>query len=443
MRHKKLLSTVMASALAVTTMAMPVMAAEQTGSVDVDISTKNGILRVEVPTKVAMTIDQFEITQTGAQIASTEFDMKNKSEMDVQVDVTSAATLGSGINLVASVDAAKKSTGNDVWLATAAQTKAPEGSPVAPVYDDASTADKVEKYYDLTEANANVATFDSTEKKAKQTFYLGKASGNAEYKLMVSADTKATVAAAQFFLLTEDTTITDNTTLQTAVDAKDVYVIVAADVTKDGTAVTKIAKGTEDVATNSAYVNTNKYYTAGDTAATSITASTPYVYSALDTAAADGNAGFRYIGKLSNGKATWTENDITGVAISYKITGISGTKYTEVKDDCTYGLYKEKPQNAAPSISTKSYQMTANTPIDIAVDLGAGELGATAVKNIMDPTGAWDYLAHSNQAVYDAANKKITLKAEMVDACISGNVTSIKVIFNDSNNTTIPVSLTQ
>lgn len=46
MRNKKLVSTVVASALVATTMAMPVMAAGESGSVDVDVSTKTGVLRV-------------------------------------------------------------------------------------------------------------------------------------------------------------------------------------------------------------------------------------------------------------------------------------------------------------------------------------------------------------------------------------------------------------
>nr|WP_305182385.1 hypothetical protein [uncultured Schaedlerella sp.] len=154
-------------------------------------------------------------------------------------------------------------------------------------------------------------------------------------------------------------------------------------------------------------------------------------------------AGFTYVGKLSNNKDTWTKDDISKINIAYNITGVTGTKFNEVKTDCTYGLYKEKPANAAPSIATTSYPMTANTPIDITVDLGAGDLAATGVSNIMDPSGVWDYLAHSEQAVYDTANKKITLKAEMVDACIAGNVSSINVIFADAAKTNIQVSLTK
>lgn len=59
MRNKKLVSTVVASALVATTMAMPVMAADG-GKVEVDVTTKDAIIRVAVPTALAVAVDQFE-----------------------------------------------------------------------------------------------------------------------------------------------------------------------------------------------------------------------------------------------------------------------------------------------------------------------------------------------------------------------------------------------
>lgn len=100
-------------------------------------------------------------------------------------------------------------------------------------------------------------------------------------------------------------------------------------------------------------------------------------------------------------------------------------------------------QIAAPSIATTTYAMVANTAIDIPVNLGSGDLAATTVSKVMDPTGAWDYLSGPNQASFDATNKKITLSAGMVDACISANVGSIKVIFDDAAGTAIDVTLTK
>nr|WP_305182572.1 hypothetical protein [uncultured Schaedlerella sp.] len=237
MRNKRFLSTVVATALVATTMAMPVMAAEQSGKVEVDLTTKTGVLRVEVPTEMAIAVDQFEITQTGAQIASGTFDMTNKSEMAVKVDVTSTVTLGTGVNLVSTYNAAKDSTGNDAWLAVAAKTGASS-------YDDAATTDKTEDYYDLTDANANVKTFGD-DKTAKQVFYLEKGTGAATFALAVPKDNKASVSYAQFYELTSIATQpTDDDELQAEVNKGDVYVVVTTNAGNDKEAVTKISKGT-------------------------------------------------------------------------------------------------------------------------------------------------------------------------------------------------------
>ena len=152
MKNKKFLSTVVASALVATTMAMPVMAADG-GSVDVDVTTKTGVLRVKVPTTLAVAVDQFEIGNTGAQIASDDFDMVNLSEMDVKVGITSTVTLGTDIGLASGKEATK---GDEAWLAVAAMTSADS-------YDIASTADTTENAWDLSEQNAKHFTVSSTE----------------------------------------------------------------------------------------------------------------------------------------------------------------------------------------------------------------------------------------------------------------------------------------
>lgn len=336
MRNKKVLSTVVTSALVATTMAMPVMAAE-TGNVNVDVSTKTGVLRVAVPTNMRMEIDQFEITQEGAQIASGEFDMTNLSEMDVKVGITSTATLDTGVSLVSSREAAEKSTGNEAWLAVAAMTGASSYDDKTTDDGDASTTTDVENYWDLTEANANVTTFASDTKKAEQTFYLEKATGNTEYKLAVpDAATQVDKTFAQFYKLTAQIDPTDDDGLQALVNANDIYVAVTANVGNDGETLTKIEKGSTVAA--STYDGDNTYYVAEDAASTPAAGSV-YAYAAKATAGTDGKAGFKYVGKLSNAKESWTTVDIKGVAITYTITGVTATNYSDVAEDCTYGLY--------------------------------------------------------------------------------------------------------
>ncbi len=361
MRNKRFLSTVVAAALVVTTMAMPVMAAnEQSGSVDVDVSTKTGVLRVAVPTQMAMVIDQFEINQAGAQIASGEFDMVNHSEMAVKVDITSTATLGTGVTLVATKAAATDSTTEgEAWLAVAAQT-------ADDVYDDEATDATTENYYDLTDANANVATFDATNKQAKQTFYLEKAaaqdaSSNPAKEVytyaIADAQGKISGAYAQYYVLTPITTITDDTTLQTAVDAGDVYLVVGdtkADDSShidavDGAKMTKIVMGTDCATASITHDAKNEYYTA----ATTTSAPAPngkYMYIEMSTDG--GKAGFQYVGKLSNAnEKTWTESDISKISIGYNIKGVTSSSYDAVRDDCTYGLYKEPVVPQGPQLT--------------------------------------------------------------------------------------------
>ena len=74
MRNKKLLSTVVASTLVATTMAMPVMAADQ-GSVNVEFTTKTPVIRVVAPTSILAAVDPLEMNTPGSQIHSTKFEL--------------------------------------------------------------------------------------------------------------------------------------------------------------------------------------------------------------------------------------------------------------------------------------------------------------------------------------------------------------------------------
>lgn len=438
MRNKRFLSTVVAAALVVTTMAMPVMAAnEQSGSVDVDVSTKTGVLRVTVPTQMAMVIDQFEINQAGAQIASGEFDMVNHSEMAVKVDITSTATLDSGVTLVATKAAATDSTTEgEAWLAVAAQTAS--GS-----YDDAATDATTENYYDLTDANANVATFDATNKEAKQTFYLEKAaaqdaSSNPATEVytyaIADAQGKISGAYAQYYELT-DASVTSDATLKTAVDGNDVYVVAKGvdpdDNTTpipaaDGAVMTKIVKGTDLTAGSITYANTNEYYTAAATTSAPA-AGKKYMYVAMSTDG--GKAGFQYVGKLSNAnEKTWTESDIKGITIGYNIKGVTSSSYEAVEDNCTYGLYKEPEEPEGPQISLSTDGVVTITNLDgtlfasMSVNDGSGDYSIP--NDNTEGTWVWDD--------DDAA----TLKTFTFNSAWSGSTVVVTVTLTDGTELT-------
>lgn len=327
MNKKKLVSMLTAGALA-TTMVMPAMAADG-GSFDVDVTTKTGILRVEVPTTLAIAVDQFETSDAGSQIYSEEFTIANKSEVNVKVNVTSSATVGNGVTLAAKradVDTATGTNGT-AWMAVAASL-------------DGTKYESANKLGDLNETNANVTTFGQ-DGKAAQTFYLKKGTGTGTYKMLApaaDADNNG-VSYAQFYKLTALATQPTDTPGVVAEAAKyDLWVATAA---TDGTAVTKIEKG--DTA---ATITTGAtYYTAAEaaTAKADLKAADKYVYGELAKDTSDADAAFRYVGALSSNKEVWDSTDISRINIAYTIQGLPQSTYDDaVSDGITYGLYKEK-----------------------------------------------------------------------------------------------------
>ncbi|MCI8940329.1 MAG: hypothetical protein HFH12_10140 [Dorea sp.] len=416
MRNKKLFSTVVATALA-TTMAMPVMAADG-GTVDVDVSTKSAVIRVEVPTSMEIAVDQFESVDAGAQIYSTPFTMKNKSGVGVKIGVASTATATAG--LVASVQAVEESTaaGGEAWLAVAAQTEAGKyGAEVG----------------ELTEASANVATFDGTTKKAEQTFYLGKGTGAVEYKMLYPADAgkAGETSYSQFYALTAVTTNTgtEQDDLNAAIAAKDVYV--STEAAADGIALSRVEKGGSHT-----YDAAEFYYTAADTvtAAGSVAASTPYVYAG--TATVGGEAAFRYIGKLSEAKTTaWTKSDISKINIAYTIDGVTASAFDEANTNCTYGLYTAP---VGPSITTKTYTMEADKAVKVAVDTGAGSLAAKSM-SIM-----WGSVDLKSKGYATYANGEITITPTCINLLMGKTEASqtVVVTFTDAAGKTTSENIT-
>ncbi|HBN55434.1 MAG TPA: hypothetical protein DD414_01545 [Lachnospiraceae bacterium] len=353
MKGKKLVSMLTAGTL-MATMAMPVMAADG-GTVDVDVTTKTGILRVEVPTTLAVAVDQFETSDTGSQVYSEEFKIANKSEVNVKVNVTSTATLGSNVTLAAKRADVAAATGANgtAWLAVAASLDGTD-------YEASSDLSK------LNEASTNVTTFAKvgTATTAAQTFYLKKGTANsAAYKLLVpSADGKNNdVSYAQFYKLTALTTQpTDDATLQTAVNASDVYVVLTANAGNDGETVTKIEKGT--TVANSTFAGTNTYYTAANAATpvADLKAADIYAYGELTKESAGADAAFRYIGALSSNKEVWDSADVSKISIAYTIQGLPQSTYDAAladADPINYGLYKEK-LTAVYSVVSGAYWIT-------------------------------------------------------------------------------------
>lgn len=337
MRSKKLVSTVVVSALVATTMAMPVMAAEG-GELPVNVQTKTAVIRVKVPTSMEIAVNQFELADAGSQIYSDPFTMENMSEIPVKVGVTSTVELKDTTKLLASKTAVGSSTkAGEAWLAVAAQTA--DGD-----YKDGST-----ELADLTESNKNVKVFaqgtgaDAAKGTAGQTFYLKQSTGSMAYKLLDTTEDPAAIEYAQYYKLTSITLTASNeqSELNELIKTQDIYSVATVGA---GATVTKTAKGS----TAPTYTSGTTYYTAAisATAKSEVPASRTdlYMYGNGTVDTTDGKAGFRYIGKLSGAQEDWSKEDITKVTIKYDIAGVEASKYTAIPSaDLTYGLYIPGP----------------------------------------------------------------------------------------------------
>ncbi len=412
MKAKRFLSTAVAGAFVAAQMAMPVMAADG-GEVDVDVTTKTAVIRVEVPTSMAVAVDQFMMANPGTQISSTEFEMENKSAVDVKVTVESTAVLGTATKLVATKEGATNSVkAGEAWIGVAAQTAAGD-------YDDVTTdtsdpnadtpvADTPETIATLTESNANVVTFvqgtdaDAAKGKATQVFYLQKGAGTVAYTMLNANEDASKINYAQFYELTAKT-VADQDALDALIAADNVYVATAA--AADTQSLTLVERG--DSHTQAAG---EVYYTAAETATAkdSLDASKLYVYGGTANADTDGKAAFRYIGALSGGQESWSNTDISKVTIKYDIVGVTASKYDEVKDDCTYGLYAEPS-----ALSSKTISSTSNT---ITIKDGVTVSKVTLVKT----TGAEAVCASGTN--YTFANGKLTVTASMLSNNVGGKL---------------------
>lgn len=429
MKRKKVLSTAVAAALVAAQMVMPVAAAD-TGSINTPVGTKTPVLRVVVPTTMNIAVDQFEMSDAGSQIFSSAFTMENKSEVAVKLEITSTVVPGTNGNavLVETKDAAETSTtANEVWLATAAQT-------AANAYG--FTTD----FNDLDETSDNVTTFKAADKKAVQTYYLQKAAPMA-YKLLNANESAADIEYAQFYEL-DARTYANTAALQAA--AKDAAIYSVATVSNGATLTRVDASTTEDPTTS------NKTYYEASTSATakgSIDASKLYVYGD-GTADADGKAGFRFIGKLSEKNETWTGDNFGNIQVDYTIVGVRDTVYDALAAQTgvlTYGFYKEP----APAVSLSN--ATANTT-EAGVDFDVTFTQGTALtcaftglgSGVTLQTVTWGAtVADTTSATTNVllSGASFTINSNMWGSASSGDVKYIKLTASDSNVFIVKVTI--
>lgn len=345
-KWKKLTTATMASALIAAQAVMQVSAAG--GTISADMSTKVPVIRVTVPTTMAVSVNEFQMGDEGSQITSSEFRMKNLSEIPVNVKVTSTATLDEDVTLVGTRAEAVESTDASkpaMWLAAVAAVNDDDGT-----LEYASGEDKTVKALAGTEANATAFATAEGKSTAVQNFYLKQAS-DAVYEAIVGSDASKIGNGADYYKLTPDAGITDQNTLNAALADNDIYHVGAAPVAGTGQVITKTDKG------GTASHGSGVYYTIDDTptAYATVEADTTgiYLYIKAATEAVGDAAAFRYAGALSSAKSGWSSNsDLTGIAIKYDIKGISGDAYATLAGDdgsgLTYGYKGEAATETSP-----------------------------------------------------------------------------------------------
>lgn len=446
MKRKKMLSTAVAGMLVAAQVVMPAAAADHNGQLTTDIVTKEAVVRVQVPTKLVVSVDEFQLEGDGSQIGSTAFTIENYSSMAVKVETKSTVTMGADASLVAAktdvTPDAGDATKGKAWLAVAAQT-AQDSYGVA---DDAMG--------DLDNDDKNVTVFPVTAGSASgnvtQTFYLEKGTGDVTYTGIAAGGTAGTSGSAivkswpapysQYYEVSADNTITSDATLETALKTKKVYAMTTADVTAATDEEKAVSLAVTEVTDKSQFAtlgNSVTYYSYTITGTTpvdltSVTAPGEakfYVYASHETVGE--KTGFRYIGQLSEGKqGGWTKADFSSLVIDYAITGIPKSDFEEAKADCTYGLY-DAP--VAPSLITATpHRLTAGQAVEIEIDLGKGSKAATAPVSMKYVEG--DDQEVSTMAGISYADGKITLSSAVVDNLrqLTGNTVTMKITMNDA-----------
>lgn len=382
-KSKKAASAVALSVILAAQSLMSVSAAG--GSITADMSTKSPVIRVEVPTKMAVSVNEFEMGDTGSQITSGVFTMKNMSEIPVKVNVSSEATVGANTVLVATKKAAQDSTDAAkpaMWLAAVAAIKDNSGT-----LEYTTATDKTVGGLAGTEDNSTAfGTKDASNKsKAVQNFYLQAATG-ATYEGIFGGEVAAAgIGGADFYELEEITTVNNAATAATAAATQDIYIGTAPAANTPST-LTKVEKGTAE--SSITWSGSPKAYKLKDapTKEADLAASTPYLYIKNATAPASGGAAaFRYAGALSGAKLGWSTTDLVSITITYDIVGISSTAYTDVaKADgsgLAYGFKADDTLTLAGSVLTAKIKVT---------DFQSGTLKLGDVVGALDETaGEW------------------------------------------------------
>lgn len=364
------------------------------GNVDVSAAVESPVYKISVPTTLDFYIDPFQQLAAG-QITSDDFVIINKSNVALKVGATVTVE-------------GKDST---VTLKNAA-TDVTETTTDKLAYIEAEIPSEVVETY------AAGAAFVQSDDFATEYATM--------YKGTVGTDTK-------YYTTTSSSAVDDEegvaTEMVETTGASGTYAT-SKKVAIDTTNGTDLTFALDKANYIDVYTNYNDTTKAGV---------------AFKDVAADGKgtAVFRFNGKV-NTTAAWANGDITG-RIAYTFTGLTPELYTtnaaKVGTDA-HAYVVPAPADAAPSIETTSWTMSAGTAVEIPVNLGSGDLAADGIASIKftNLSGAEKTLGSE---YFTFENDTLTFTSAYIDMMLDGGVTSrtFVITFNDDAETPVTVTL--
>lgn len=387
---KVLLSTMLCVAMVGTTCFAATDLTTTTGqTITGDNTVENPIYKVVIPTDLVYAVDAFE--QKGqSQIYSEDFNIINKSNVAVKVDVKVKATPKAGVTLVDSADKVSEADDSkNLFLGVEVPSAVAEDADAGAVYlatDGTTTLEDMvvddDGTYYKSDAVLQAVKDDNT------------ATGTAKKDEMIN-----TTAVTGTYTKSAKVGIgTDDTVLTFALKGADyiTYYDDATDITSKAQAFQKVA-GTED-----------------------------------------GTTTFRFTGSV-NTKAAWAAQDISATAV-YSLIGLSPSNYTalidkEVAIDDADNAHCYVVETAGPSIANTTAVAALGTDATWTLDFGAGNLAATGIEKItfVKSTGATSTVSAS---YFELSGNTLTIKSAITDVN-----TRLTVVFNDEAATSIGISV--
>ncbi len=160
--------------------------------------------------------------------------------------------------------------------------------------------------------------------------------------------------------------------------------------------------------------------------------------------------GYEYKAKAGVPDTAWNnfEFGLTGACNpngDYSAEDLAGSDVTvtwsyavRAEDSSADILAENAVSDAAPSITTTSYSLTADTPVEIPVSLGGGTLGATTITKVTDVSGN----AVEKGTQWTFANGKLTFTEARVNALLNAKADKAYIVhFDDTAKTKINVTL--